>query len=193
MVLKWLLQHVGILLPVTVMLLASLSCHAQSYAIKNDAMYNALLIPNLGMEFKTYTHTTIDIEGTYDPISFPSNKQWKNWSVQPEVRFWGCKPFSGMFVGINAIAGGFNVARVPLFGFNEKRVQCRFFYGGGITLGNNYVLSPRWGVETKISLGVVHFEYSRYRCGTCGYKEADIVTNYAGPTNMSVALIYIIK
>jgi len=193
MVLRWFLQHFGISLFIATMLLTSLSCHAQRLAVKNDAIYDALLIPNLGMELKTGGHTTVDVEAIYDPISFQSDKKWKNWSVQPEVRFWGCKPFSGMFIGLNALAGGFNVARIPVFDFNDKRAQCHLFYGGGVTLGNHYVISPRWGVETKVSLDFVHIEYSRYRCGTCGYKEDDIVTNYAGPTSLSVALIYVIK
>lgn len=193
MVLKCLLQHIGISLSIAAMLLTSLLCQGQSLAVKNDALHDALLIPNLGMEMRTGVRTTINVEGTYDPISFPSSRKWKNWSVCPEVRYWSCKSFSGLFVGLNVLAGGFNMSRIPIFNFNEKRAQCRLFYGGGLTFGGHYVLSPRLGLETKVDFGFVHMEYSRYRCGTCGYKEEDVVTNYIGPANISVALVYIIK
>jgi len=175
------------------MLLASTLCRAQSLAVKNDALYDALLIPNLGMEVRAGKHTTVDVEGTYDPLSFSSERKWKNWSLCPEVRFWGCHPFSGMFVGINALCGGFNVSRMDVFGLKGKRAQCRLFYGGGLTLGNHYVISPCWGLEAKANVGFVHMPYSRYRCGTCGYKEKNVTTNYIGPTNISISLIYIIK
>jgi hypothetical protein len=191
MMLKWLLQHVGILLSLA-MLSTPFLCQAQSIAIKNDALYDALLIPNLGMETKIGERTTLDIEGTYDPITFPGRRKWKNWLVQPELRHWGCVPFFGMFVGINGMAGGFNVARVPVFNFDEKRIQGTF-YGGGLTLGNHHIISPHWGLETKVNLDFVHISYSRYRCSKCGYKEENVTTNYIGPTRVSVSLVYIIR
>jgi hypothetical protein len=192
MMLKWQLQQIRILLSVA-MLSTPLLCHAQSLSLKNNAIYDVLLIPNLGMEAKIGARTTIEAEGTYDPISFPNKRKWKNWSLNTDIRHWGCKTFSGFFVGVNAIAGGFNVSRIPIFNLDEKRAQCHLFYGGGLTLGNHFVISPHWGLETKIDLDFVHLEYSRYRCGTCGYKEEDIVTNYAGPTSLALSLIYIIK
>ncbi len=184
--------HISIL-AIAAMLSAAPLCHAQSVALENNCLYDILLIPNLGMEIKTGSHTTLNVEGTYDPFTFPAGRKYKNWSLCPEARFWGCHPFSGMFVGINALCGGFNVSCINIFGLKEKRSQCRLFYGGGFTLGNHYVISPCWGLEAKANVGFVHMSYSRYRCGTCGYKEKDVTANYVGPTNLSITLIYIIK
>jgi len=190
--LKWLLQNVGILFSLTAMLLTPFLCYAQSIAIKNNTLYDALLIPNLGMETKIGDRTTLDVEGTYDPITFPNKTKWKNWSVQPELRHWGCVPFFGMFIGINGMAGRFNLERIPVFNFYEKRMQGTF-YGGGLTLGNHHIISPHWGLETKVNLDFIHINYSCYRCSKCGYKEENVITNYAGPTEVSISLVYIIK
>jgi hypothetical protein len=125
MMLKWLLQHVEILFSLTAMLLTPFLCHVKSIAIKNDALYDALLIPNLEMETKIGERTTLDVEGTYDPITFPNKTKGKDWSVQPELRHCVCVPFFEMSVGINGIAGDFNTARVPFFNFDEKRNPIR--------------------------------------------------------------------
>ena len=187
-----LLQHTKVIVSMTVMLSVVSLCDAQKFAFKNDALYDALLIPNIGMEAKIGKRTTVDVEGTYDPINFPNRRKWKNWSVQPEVRHWGCVPFFGTFVGLNAIAGDFNVARIPVFNLKEKRIQGTF-YGGGMTLGNHHIISPHWGLETKVNIDFVHICYSRYRCSKCGYKEEDVTTNYVGPTRFSISLVYLIK
>ena len=160
--------------------------------MKSNLLYDAVAIPSFGIETKITKSTTLDISGTYDPITFSNNRKWKNWTVQPELRRWGCVPFSGMFVGVNALAGGFNLANVSFAKVANKRVQGTF-YGGGITLGYHKILSPRWGLESALSVGYVHTDYSRYRCGSCGYKEMNFHKDYVGPTRLSISLVYMIK
>jgi len=170
----------------------SLRVGSQHLAVKSNLLYDAVAIPSLGIETKIGKYTTLDISGTYDPISFPNDRKWKNWTVQPELRRWGCMPFSGMFVGVNALAGGFNFEKVPIAKIDNKRAQGTF-YGGELTLGYHKILSPHWGLESGFSVGFIYTDYSRYRCGSCGYKEMSFHKNYMGPTRLSISLVYMIK
>jgi hypothetical protein len=166
--------------------------NSQHVAVKSNLLYDAAAIPSLGIETKIAKSTTLDISGTYDPITFSGSRKLKNWMVQPELRRWGCIPFSGPFVGVNAIAGGFNFEKMPFAELKQKRAQGTF-YGGGLSFGYHKILSPHWGFESSVSVGAVHISYSRYRCGSCGYKEKSFNQNYVGPTRISFSLVYIIK
>lgn len=112
--------------------------------------------------------------------------------VQPELRHWFKVPFAGPFVGLNVIGGGFNIARLPFAQLKEKRAQGSF-YGAGITVGYHKILTPHWGFEVNTSLDYLHMDYSRYRCGHCGYKEMTFSKNYITPTRFSFSIVYMIK
>ncbi len=167
-------------------------CAAQTVALKNNALMDALLIPNLGLEVKTSSHTTLAIEGSYVPYTFSDNRKWKHWLVQPEFRLWLRTPFSGEFIAINGMAGEFNIARVPFFHLQEKRVEGKL-YGGGLTFGKHFILSPHWGIEASLSLGFMYLDYSRHKCSKCGLKEKTEQSNYIGPTRAAVSLVYMIN
>lgn len=167
-------------------------CEAQIVAIKNNALMDLLLIPNLGVEVKTGAHTTLSIEGTYTPFTYSGNRKWKNWLIQPEFRYWIHTPFSGEFIAINAMIGDYNLSRVPLFHLDSKRAEGKL-YGGGVTLGKHFILSPHWGIETSLSLGYVHLSYKRFQCVKCGVKEKSGRINYVGPTRAAVSLVYMIN
>lgn len=173
-------------------LICSLPAAAQYTAVKTNMLYDAAAVPNLGLETKIAHSTTLEIWGTYDPITFSGRRGWKNWMIQPEIRKWGCIPFSGPFIGINGLYGIFNLEKVPFGGLEKKRAQGSF-YGGGLSLGYHKILSPHWGLETSVSMGFVHIGYARYRCGTCGYKERTFHRNYVGPTRISASLVYLIR
>jgi hypothetical protein len=174
------------------LLFLSLPVCPQYVALKTNLLYDGVAVPNLGLETRIARSTTLGLWGTYDPVSFPGRRKWKNWMVQPELRRWGCVPFSGPFIGLNVLAGGFNLEKVPFAGLRNKRAQGTF-YGGGVSLGYYKILSPHWGLESSFSLDFVHSGYSRYRCGTCGYKERSFQRNYVGPTRLSLSLVYVIK
>jgi hypothetical protein len=161
-------------------------------AIKSNLLYDAAAIPSLGVETKISKLTTLDISGTYNPITFWGGRKWKNWTVQPELRRWHCAPFSGAFIGVNALVGDFNIEKLPFINLPQKRAQ-GIFYGGGLSFGYNKTLSPHWGIESSLGLGFVHFDYSRYRCASCIFKEKTFIRNYVVPTRLAFSLIYMIK
>lgn len=184
-----------------VVLLASLFCgtlSAQRFAIKTNILYDVALVPSLGVEMGLGQRWTLDISGTYNPFTYQDCKFWRNFTVSPEVRFWTCESFNGFFVGLHAIGGQYSFTgfKVPFVkGMEEKRRYEAWSYGGGLTVGYQWVLSKRWSVEAALGGGYSRILYEKYEdCDPCSKimnpDKKDQKTDYWGPTKASVALMF---
>ncbi|BCS86742.1 DUF3575 domain-containing protein [Prevotella herbatica] len=172
--------------------MSSLRLHAQHVALKSNLLYDALCIPSLGAEVRLDSTLTLSASSTYCPISYGSDRKWKNWSVQYEARHWFRKSFNGPYIGAFGIHGGFNLSRLPFFHLSHHRAEGNF-NGAGLTFGWHKILSPHWGIDTSLSAGYLHLRYRHYREGTYGYLEYTKGRNYVGPVSLSVSLVYIIR
>ncbi len=174
--------------------LVTANAFAQKFAIKSNVLYDAAVIPNLGMEIRIDTVKTFELSCIYNPIEYPGNRKWKVLAFQPELRFWTYTAFSGFYWGFNALWGKYNVSRMPfsLFCNSDKRYQGNFI-GGGLSCGYHWILSPHWGIEASMSVDYLHFHYDRYRCGSCGYREQHANTNYIGPSRLNLSFVYLIN
>ena len=113
---------------------APLSVLSQTWALKSNLVTDALLIPTLGVEYALSDHSSVSLTGTYMPYSV-GDKKWKNWSVQPELRFVG--------------------------GLYGKQRQGKFV-GGGISAGYHFVLSYHWGLELALGADALYCNYERF-------------------------------
>ena len=165
---------------------------AQHVALKSNLLYDALCIPSLGTEVRIDSTLTLSVSSTYCPISYGSDRKWKNWSVQYEARHWFRKVFHGPYIGVFGIHGGFNLSRIPVFHLSHHRAEGNF-NGAGLTFGWHRILSPNWGLDTSLSAGYVHLRYRHYREGNYGYLEYTKGRDYVGPVSLSVSLVYIIR
>ena len=125
--------------------------HGQKTAVKNNLIYDATATPNLALEIALGKKTTLELGAGYNPFTFSENKKAKHWLVQPELRLWTCEAFNGHFFGIHGHAAQFNVGGwdIPvgrLEIFKDNRYQ-GYLYGGGISYGYQWLLSPRWNLE----------------------------------------------
>lgn len=185
-----------ILLPLFVWGVFTLA-HGQSAAVKTNFAYWATATPNVGVEFALGKKNTLEIGGGLNPFTFSDNKKFKHWLVQPELRYWFCERFNGHFVGLHAHGAQFNVGGwdIPvgrLDAFKDSRYE-GYLYGGGISYGYQWVLTPRWNLEASIGGGYARIHYSKYPCTTCGTKLDEGKHNYFGITKAAVSLIYVIK
>lgn len=179
-------------------LTASLSgVFAQKVAIKNNLLYDATATPNLALEMAMGRKTTLELGAGLNWFTFSDNKKFKHWLVQPELRWWTCDVFNGHFFGLHAHGAQFNVGGwdIPvgrLDAFKDNRYQ-GYLYGGGVSYGYQWLLSPRWNLETSIGAGYARIHYEKYPCAECGTKIDEGKYNYWGVTKAAVSLIYIIK
>ena len=170
---------------------------AQRVALKNNFLGDATLSPNLALEIGTGVHTTIDLYGSYNPFVLNNGTQFRHWLAQPELRFWFCERFNGAFLGIHGHVGEYNVAGIelPFKTFEELRTH-RFegyFYGGGISLGYQWVVGKRWGIEASLGGGYARIHYKKYECHGCSpvLEEADY--NHFGLTRATVSLLFFFR
>lgn len=181
---------------ILVSMLVSMSVYSQHVGIKNNLLYDAALTPNLGLEIGLGKKATLDISGNYNPFKLGNHRQYKHWMVQPEFRLWTCEKFNGLFFGLHGIGGEFSIARIKLpFGLYKQLRDHRYegyFYGGGITVGYQWVLSKHWNLEAAIGGGYMRIHYDKYPCPDCGPKIWTGNYNYWGPTKAAISLIYVI-
>lgn len=174
----------------------SVTVGSQNIALKNNLLYDATTTPNLALEIGLGKKTSLDLYGGYNPFTFDNNKKWKHWLAQPELRFWTCERFNGTFFGIHGHGGQFNVGGIEL-PFNifpdlkEHRYE-GYFYGGGVSVGHQWVLGNSLNLEASIGGGYARIHYDKFVCPKCGPRIKTDNRNYWGVTRATISLIYII-
>ncbi|MFA6702641.1 MAG: DUF3575 domain-containing protein [Dysgonamonadaceae bacterium] len=169
----------------------------QKIAVKNNLFYDATATPNLALEIALGKKTTLEMGAGYNPFTFSDNKKVKHWLVQPELRLWTCEVFNGHFIGIHGHAAQYNVGGLDLpvgrlEAIKDNRYQ-GYLYGGGISYGYQWLLSPRWNFEFNLGGGYARIHYEKFPCTTCGTILDEGDYDYWGVTKAAISLIYIIK
>lgn len=170
---------------------------AQKIALKNNLVYNVTATPNLALEIGTGSKTTLDLYAGYHPFTFGDNKKFKHWLVQPGFRYWTCERFNGLFFGAHIHGGEFNFTNIRLpFGLYKGLRNNRYeghFYGGGISIGYQWVLGNRWNLEAEAGAGYARIYYDKYACRSCSPKTDSGHRNYFGPTKASLSIVFLIR
>lgn len=124
---------------------------AQKAAVKTNILYDATSTINLGVEFGIASKWTLDILGNYNNWTFSDNRKMKHLLVQPEIRWWTCKRFSGHFFGLHLHGAQFNFGGMLPWGFktgkmfdsvkNDNIMNHRYegwLVGGGVGYGYHW-------------------------------------------------------
>ena len=134
-------------------------------SLKNNLVYDAALIANLGLEIGLGGHFALDIPFTFSPYDVSDNYRMRTLSVQPELRYYFKPGGRRHYVGIHGNLAYYNVV-TP---FNTRtRYQDRDgkhpLYGGGISYGYSlpFRKNNRWGVEFTIGAGYAYLDYDCY-------------------------------
>lgn len=171
----------------------------QNVGLKTNLASDALLSPNLGIEFGLSPKWSMDITGQ---INFwdVNTRKWKHWLVQPEARYWFCERFAGHFLGFHAIGGEYNFARlrngVNFLGSDFSKLTDLRYQGWGaglgIAYGYSWILGMHWNLEVELGIGWIYTRYDVFPCVECGKKlESDKEHHYFGPTKAAVSLVYL--
>lgn len=180
-------------------LLVGVSLSAQNIAVKTNLLYDASSTINLGTEIGLSPKWTLDLSANYNGWTFSENKQWKNWLVQPEARYWLCERFNGHFLGAHLVGGIYNIGNLDadfkLFGTDFGSLKNYryegWMIGAGIGYGYQWLLSRHWSLEAEIGVGYIYTRADKYGCAHCGDKvEDDEPHHYVGPTKAAISLIY---
>lgn len=146
---------------------ASPNAFAQHVGIKNDVLWDAAMMPNLGVELSMNRHVTVDLWGGGECWDYTNGTQLKLYLFQPELRYWPCQKFEGHFFGIHAHAAHFNVGLISFISELKHTVYRGNLYGGGLSYGYHFAFGKRWGLELTLGIGYAWLDYKEYYCTYC--------------------------
>lgn len=168
---------------------------AQKVALKANVLNYAMASLNLEPEVAVGKKSTMVLGVTYNPWTFSDNKKWRHLRVQPEYRYWLCRPFGGHFLGLHASYTRFNMGNVdlPILPVLENnRIQGNE-WAVGIGYGYHWILSSHWSMEAEVGVGYSHADFDRYECQKCGDRLETRHTNRFAPTKLALSFIYVIR
>lgn len=185
----------GCLLGFMLLMCGSVFVEAQTLAVKTNIPLWGTATPNLSAELGLTPRWTFELSGAINPFTFNENRKWKHYLLQGEARYWLCERFYGHFFGLHVGGGEFNVARtsVSWLDFDRNYRYEGWNVGAGISYGYTWILGKRWNLETTLGIGMIHLDYAKFQCATCGKKLENKTENRFAPTKIAVNLIYMIK
>ena len=168
--------------------------------LKNNLLYDAVLLPNLTAEVYLGKQWSLAVEGNWSwwLFSQPKPNEWYH-RIQTagiEVRKWICSPFPfyGHAIGVYGMIGNYDV-RAFTKDENSKGWLSYRSWSAGITYSYSIPISRRVNIELGVALGYVGGEYYEYNyCLIDDWwaQQAVHSRKYFGPTRAGVSLAWLI-
>jgi hypothetical protein len=122
--------------------------------------------------------------------------------IQPELRYWIDKPFTGHFLGFHGHYADYNVglhninSGITITDIKHFR-KAGHLFGIGASYGYQVEINSKWRLEGVIGLGYAHLNYLVYdKSGAQIMSDKGSFTHYYnwfGPTKLAFNMIYVIK
>ncbi len=187
---------------ILLLLVSVVGAKAQTVGIKTNLLYGAYtLTPNIGVEVALGRSFTIDLSAGYNPWNLNSDEDKTKKLVhllgQAELRYWFCGKYNGLFVGAHGLLGKFNIGGYDLPWLLETGSENFRYegvsYGGGVSVGYQFLLSKRWNIELNVGGGYARLNYDKYDCVNCGYLvDSNTGKNYWGITRAGISIIFLL-
>jgi len=157
--------------------------------VKNNLLFDAVLVANLGVEISPWTHWSLDIPVWYSPYDISPTRHIRLLAVQPEIRWWPKEAMAGHFVGLHTHVAGFNIALNDYARYQDPN---HALWGLGLSYGYAMQLgkSGHWGLEFTLGAGFAQYQYDAYRNENNGQKFKSGSDCYWGITRAGVTLSY---
>ena len=188
-----------LVLVVTLIVLSVQRGEAQSFALRNNLLYDATLTPNLGADIRLDSLWTLGAVvgiNAWD-VDKEKNKKWRHLLIEPNVRRWlNRTPFSKSYLEGDLIYSHFNVGNttIPFSLYDavkEKRLQGDLFALGG-KYGYSWILARHWRIEAEAGVAVGYAWFKEYECATCGQQLGNGDRIFLLP-QLGINVVYIIN
>ena len=175
--------------------LALQGAKAQKVALKTNALHWAVMgSPNAALEFAMGPKVTLDLYGGGNLWKYEKPLEVRHWLVQPELRYWFCEVFNGTFVGLHGHYGQYNIGGIDLPVGRLKNLKDYryegYFYGAGLSLGHQWILSKHLNLEASLGGGWARTPYKKYECPVCSPLLDESTYDYFGLTRATLSLTY---
>lgn len=169
-------------------------CKPFYMAVKTNMLYDALLLPNIGVEF--YLGKNISIAANWMYAWWKCDHKhnyWRAYGGDAELRYWfgpaaAGKPLTGHHAGIYAqmLTYDFELGK-------KGYLAPRWNYGGGVSYGYALPLTPRLNIDFTIGIGYQGGKYKKYKpVDGCYVWQSTHRRNWIGPTKAEISLMWLI-
>lgn len=162
--------------------------------LRTNLLYDAVLLPNVGVELGLGRKWTFLAEGTGNWLGQNSkHRYWRMNCASIEARVWTAGVASaimhkGHHWGIYAAAYRYD------FEFGGKGQMGDFNYGGGISYGYSAPIGRKLSLDFGLAVGYIGGKYKEYKPIDSHYVwQADKNRNYVGPTKLELSLVWHIE
>lgn len=154
----------------------------QVVALKNNLLYDAVLTPNLSLEWRLADRWTMNATVGFNPFPLKDDEwktadgqlhKWRHVMADLEVRYWFCSIFMRDFVGLNIGYAHYNVVggKYPV-GWLYKDILTKRRQGdavmAGLSYGWSWILSPHWSLELAAGADAGYTWFEEFECVYCG-------------------------
>jgi len=169
-------------------------------AIKNNLLYDAVLLPNLAVEVYLGAKWSLQANGNMSWWTFnkPEQKEWfhRIQTVGAELRYWYDSPFPlhGQAIGVYGMTGNYDLRLLPT-NENSKGWLSNHSWSAGLSYAYSVPLSCYFNLEFGISIGYVGGKYYPYNyCIEDAWwaQQDEKNRHYFGPTQAGISIVWMI-
>ena len=167
-----------------------------NFELRTNLLYDVMLTPTLGVEWHINRSWGIKVDGSYSHWGSKHGRVHNIWLINPELR-WYPGNSERFYTGLGGNAGKYNIYKGVignLFFPNETGYQGGL-YGGSLSAGYKFALSPTFSLDFNLGLGYTRFKYDSFTVTDRvriykEIKEKDVTKNFWGLTQASVSLVW---
>lgn len=181
--------YIFILLPV---LLANMA-NAQEISVSTNALgYLNFGTINVEVSAGVSRHWTVNVNAKYNPFTFPGKDgvadqmQSRQRTLAVGSRYWPWHIFSGWWIEGKGQYQEFNQG-----GLTEAETREGDRFGGGLTGGYTYMISPHFNLEAGAGIWAGHETYTVYACPECGRKVDGGEKTFFMANDVILGLVYV--
>lgn len=163
-------------------------------ALRTNLLYDALLLPALGIEWRINDRIGIRLDGSLSRWGGSTGKVQKAWLLNPEAR-WYLLHDKRFYAGISGSYGEYNIYKYPLGSLLKDDTGYQgHLWNAGLTVGYQLRLCRHLSVDFNLGLGYTRSEYDSFTVtgNTRVYKQRDRKKNLWGPTQAGISLVWTI-
>lgn len=165
--------------------------HHDMIHISTNLLYDAALVPNIGVEYSFATRWSAKVSGMYAWWSNDSrHRYWRVTGGSLEVRRWLCSTVNAFMLKghhIGIYAGAYRYDFEP----KDKGEMADLNYAIGLTYGYSMPVSRKFSLDFSLGAGYIGGNYTKYTYQDGEYEWlADMKRQYFGLTKAEVSLVY---
>lgn len=168
------------------------------FGVKTNLLYDAALIPNIGVEFPVGRHFSIGADWMYAWWkSRRRNRHWRIYGGDVNARYWfgNARSLTGHHLGVYgtvllyqvAFGGRGYISGVP----GQNMTGGKPWLGGGIDYGFSLNVSRRLNIDFSLGIGYATGEQREYRMkDDCYVLQSSTRKHWFGPTKAEISLVW---